>query len=317
LVDEEANFFTIFSPHYLERAKRVQEQNLKFVQYTSAEAAANILRTEEVWLRNAQCMNDYSEIEHGLDCLIRTFQNEQEGAAFRTLVEEIYPGILAELISLFDSWVPYFRNGTYIACVSEHPVSEDQYGRLSMWRAYGGDTPVALVLNKEPFLAETDIFHAYTSPVAYLDTDNFKNHFSALTGRIDSNREVIMQLGQQKFKDCLFEVFKNCILSVKHPGFEEEREWRVVYSPAMRRSDHVKTSMETINGVPQQVHKIPLKNFPEDGFEGASISDFIARIIIGPSDQQEVLFSTFVSLLQGAGCADAVNRVHKSGIPLR
>ena len=56
MVDEEANFFTIFSPHYLERAKRVQEQNLKFVQYTSAEAAANILRTEEVWLRNAQCM---------------------------------------------------------------------------------------------------------------------------------------------------------------------------------------------------------------------------------------------------------------------
>ena len=75
--------------------------------------------------------------------------------------------------------------------------------------------------------------------------------------------------------------------------------------------------METINGVPQQVHKIPLKNFPEDGFGGASIKDFIERIIIGPSDQQDVLFNTFISLLELAGCEDAANRVHKSGIPLR
>ena len=143
MVDEETNFFTIFFPHYLERTKKVNEKNLKFVQYTSAEAAANILRTEEVWLRNAQCMNDYSEIEHGLHCLIRTFQNKKEGAEFQTLVEEIYPGILAELIDLFDSWVPHFRNGTFIACVSEHPLSEDRYGRLSMWRAYGGDRAVS------------------------------------------------------------------------------------------------------------------------------------------------------------------------------
>ena len=316
-MNEETNLLVTLFPHYFERARIINEKNLKFVQYTSAESAANILKNKEVWLRNAQCMNDYSEIEHGLDCLIKSFNDNKVGGEFKSLIEGIYPDIVDELISLFDSWLPSIRSATYIACVSEHPAHEDQYGRLSMWRAYGGDTPVALVLNKEPFLQETDVFRAYTSPVAYIDTDKFSLLFSSLTSRIANNRELISQLGKARFKDTLFELFMNIVVSVKHPGFKEECEWRVVYNPEMRKSDHVELSIETINGVPQQVYKIPLKDFPEHNFCGASINDFIERIIIGPSDQQGVLAKTFISLLRDAGCENAIDRIQFSGIPLR
>jgi hypothetical protein len=156
--DKHLKALRIFSPYYLQKAGSIESGNLRFIQYTSAEAAMGIISNNEVWLRNAQCMNDYSEVKHGLNCLITAFQSEEKGKAFQALLNSIFPGVINEFTNIFDSWLPSFRLSTYIACVSEHPPEEDRYGGLSMWRAYGGDRPVALVLNKEPFLADTDIF---------------------------------------------------------------------------------------------------------------------------------------------------------------
>lgn len=72
-----------------------------------------------------------------------------------------------------------------------------------------------------------------------------------------------------------------------------------------------------MDGVPQEIHKIPLKNIPEHGLESVEIPELVERIIIGPTDQQLVLGDTFVKLLTEAGCEDARNRVYYSGIPLR
>ena len=41
---------------------------------------------------------------------------------------------------------------TYLTSISEHRNKEDTFGRLSMWRAYGETTGVALVMNNSPFL---------------------------------------------------------------------------------------------------------------------------------------------------------------------
>ena len=77
------------------------------------------------------------------------------------------------------------------------------------------------------------------------------------------------------------------------------------------------TEIESIDGVPQEVCKIPLKDFPEEGFTGASIPRLVDRIIIGPNDDQIILLKTFTKLLRDAGCEDAHKRVCASGIPLR
>jgi hypothetical protein len=308
---------TIFSPYYLEKALRVEKEGLKFIQYTSADAAMSIIRNGEVWLRNSQCMNDYSEVEHGLNCLTTAFRSEEKGKAFQAILEKIFPGIVAEFIPIFESWLPSFRFSTFIACVSEHPPEENLYGRLSMWRAYGGNRPIALVLNKAPFLSDTDIFHAYTNPVAYLDPDNFSEEFHQLSLRMLADIEFIKSLGKQSVINYLFDTFKNIVLCVKHPGFMEEREWRVVYNPDHKSSEYVSTSIETINGIPQEIHKIPLKDIPEGNFYGASIPEFIDKVIIGPSDQQAVLGRTFAKLLENAGCDNPHSKIHYSGIPLR
>lgn len=310
---------SIFNPELSSKKKKFYDdkRQLRFVQYTSADAAMSIIQKSEIWLRNVRCMNDYREVEHGIYCLDRAFNDEIVGAKFRSTLEAVFPTIIQEFEVLFYSWIPYLKSGTYIACVSEHPIEENTYGRLSMWRAYGGKQSVALVFNKEPFFAETDVFHAYARPVLYLDEEKFKAEFELLALRIENEKDFIRSLGKECVKGYLFDIFKTYALCVKHPGFWEEKEWRVFYTPDMNSSDYIKSSIESVNGVPQEIFKIPLDNMPEHNFNGAKIAEVIERIIIGPTEHQLVLMDTFQKLLKKAGCNNAFEKVHCSGIPLR
>ncbi len=288
-----AKALSIFYPTIQSKVRELDEGNILFVQYTSANAAMSIIKNQEVWLRNIQCMNDYMEADHGINCLVAAFKNDREGKSFKSVLEELFPGVTQEITNLFDGWLPSLRSGTYIACLSEHPPEENRYGRLSMWRAYGGKRSVALVIKKEAFRTETDAFEASTHPVSYQDTDSFNSEFGKLAERIAKEKEFVAALGKDTVLAYLFELFKTYALCVKHPGFLEEREWRIVYNPVLRRSEHVSSSIESIDGIPQEVHKIPLKDIPEKNFYGATIPDLIDRIIIGPNDYQVILGRAF------------------------
>ena len=308
---------SILNPYFLEKVRQIDSENLRFVQYTSAEAAMSIIQNGEVWMRNARCMNDFREVEHGVTCLKAALEGEMRVQLERA-IDEIVPGIFQKTLSSIDKWLPSFSVQTYIACVSEHPTSEDFHGRLSMWRAYGGDRPVAIVLNRGPFASETDVFHAYTNPVLYKDPEFFSEEFGKLAERIDQNSDFFKsEVDPAEFSNWLFGLFKNCILCVKHPGFSEGREWRVVYNPRQWESKHVRSEFRAVNGIPQKIHKIPLQNFPKENFTGATIPEFIDKIIIGPNDQQLILTHTFAELLSNAGVEKPYDRICYSGIPLR
>jgi hypothetical protein len=306
---------SIFYPSYLKRIEDMDQPGMRFVQYTSADAAMSIIQNKEIWLRNVQCMNDYREVGHGIDCLVHAFRNTNEGARFKAAIESLFPGVINEIGGLFDGWIPHLRSSTYIACVSEHPNDENSYGRLSMWRAYGGKRSVAVVMNTTAFRSETDALSAYTLPVAYQDPEQFNIEFGELADRIEEEKDFVSGLGQDAIMGYLFELFKTYALCIKHPGFSEEREWRVVYNPVLKESKYVDSSIESINGIPQEIHKIQLKNIPEGNFNGATIPELIDRIIIGPNDHQQVLGKTFIKLLEEAGCKNAMEKIRYSGIP--
>lgn len=308
---------SIFFPDYPRQLKQLKEGEIKFAQYTSAEAAALMIQNEQVWLRNARCMNDYSEIQHGFDCLSAAYKSDDSRNKLKSSLERVFPGLPKKLEDLFDGWAPYFENDTYITCLSEHPSTEDQYGRLSMWRAYGGNQPVAIVINTEVFTSETEILGANIFPVSYLGSTDFNKIFFSISDRIETHIDSIAALGEDEVLGSIFELFRGYAVSMKHPGFAEEKEWRVVCTSTFKPSEHLKTEIEIINGLPQEVCKIPLKEFPEEGFTGASIPQLINKIIIGPSEDQVVLKKSFIKLLETAGCEDAYKMVRTSGIPLR
>ena len=141
-------------PYSIEQRDRVRAAQGHFVHYTTGEGAEGILKNRCVWLRSTSCMNDYREVLHGHDCLRRAWSNDS-GRAFQNALDKCHPGISGEAAQEFDKHTNAIVSGSFVACFSEHDPGEDQYGRLSMWRAYCNPTGIALVLNSTPFFQKT------------------------------------------------------------------------------------------------------------------------------------------------------------------
>jgi hypothetical protein len=308
----------IFMPHATERKKRVQDGQLKFVHYTNADGALRIFREKRVMMRNTVCMNDYREFEHGLDHLIRFFNDPATRKTFFDAVNQCGEGLAEEAVGLFGKWLPHNRFNVYVTCISEHSNDEDSYGRLSMWRAYGrGSVGVAIVLKSEPFWQTSDILKAYGSPVAYLRNEDFNKELLRIVENINDNCDYLKTVPRQNIVDSIFFTLMFAAACTKHPGFLEEREWRLVYLPKLQESKVLERSIETINGVPQTVYRVPLKDFPDEGLTGIELPSLLHKVIIGPSNFPWPLYEAFVSVLKEAGVQGAEEKVVISDIPLR
>jgi hypothetical protein len=236
---ERERFAAIFFPSAYEQIRRVRAAGTRFVHYTSAEAALSIIRGKEVWLRESACMNDFLEVHYGLTRLSEAYQRSEAGKKFQSALDSIFQGISAEIAQHFDSWVPHFPADTYFFCVSEHDDAEDQCGRLSMWRAYG-QPGVALVLNNSVFLNPADGFGAYVTPVSYFNGEQFGQQLSQVADNIKTEAELIQKEGRETTMARVFQMLVTSSISTKHPGFAEEKEWRVYYCPSLENSKYLK-----------------------------------------------------------------------------
>jgi Protein of unknown function (DUF2971) len=311
----------IFNASSLAKVAQALDAKTRFVHYTNADTAMKLLSNKEVWLRKSTQMNDFMEVEHGFNCLAAAYRKHKPD--FEGKLEEAFPGICQRIEDYFDGWLPTYRNGTFIACVSEHDDSpernEDRMGRLSMWRAYGGVSGVAIVMNGDVFHTPvaSDTLKAYTSPVAYLDVNGFDAKFIELIQGIIKNIDLMKAMGVENFFACITHAFRYATLCTKHPGFFEEREWRIIYSPAIEKSDIITENIESVNGIPQRVCKLPLNDVPHLGINGIELPKLINRIIVGPTLHPFEVSEALVLLLEKAGVQDAASKVFISDIPLR
>lgn len=313
LDESSLKFLEIFQPGDLELYKTLVEADQRFVYYTSADTALKIITNRELWFRNATVMNDFSEIQYGLQMIRAVFSGE-EGERFMTAVDEIHEGTIEKTGELLSGWEFDWEMETYLACVSIHKESEDRRGRLSMWRAYG-DT--AIVINNTPMMVTADTLGVHSTPVRYFSEDSFAEHLAKVTNSILINRSYLQALGQEAFVASIHHMLFLIAISAKHPGFSEEQEWRLYYRPSERVSPAMTEEIVVLGGVPQKVFKLRLADEPENGLFGADIPSLLNRVIIGPSEFPYASRRAFVSTLERMGVKDANDKVIASDIPLR
>jgi len=273
----------------------------------------SILENEEIWLRNSTVMNDFSEISYGFQLLEDGLQSGS-GLEFQKELNRIFPDILGDVAQVIARWELDIRRNTFLSSISLHDASEDQNGRLSMWRAYGN---TALVVNSTPFTAVTDDLGAYSMPVEYLNSEEFKEKLQKIAQNIQANRHELTSLGREAVLEFVYNMVKTVAIGTKHPGFAEEKEWRIFFSPGQQVHGPIKRKTVTIEGVPQLIYRIPLKNSPQEGLFGADIPSFIERIIVGPTEYQVVSCQAFEEVLNRKGIGNASERIVCSNIPLR
>ena len=316
----------IFTPHA--RAKRDafyhnhNHESLskpqRFVHYTSAEAALSIIKTKRIWMRNTTCMSDYREVQHGFDLLNKFFSDSSKNNAFTAALDACSPNSAKEAIDLFNQWWGDTQFNTYISSISEHDDKEDLHGRLSMWRAFGGNTArVAIVFSVPWFSAGALELNISLNPVAYLKETEVHAEINAVIKKIEENCDFLRSIERSHIVGSVFNMLVAGVTCLKHEGFREEREWRVIYAPNRNSSRLMERSAEIIGGVPQMVYKAPLDATVSADLADIDLSRIFDRLIIGPSPYPWVMYQAFVAALDDIGIPDAKSRVFVSDIPIR
>lgn len=293
-------------------------QPIKFVHYTSADAALKIIRTKRMWMRNTNCMTDYREVTHGFD-ILRKFFSDNKIKEFCTALDTCAPGAALKAIDLFNAWwrnqIPF---NTYILSISEHDQEEEQHGRLSMWRAFGGASArVALVFKLPWYSGAAEALNIIFSPVAYLEEKQALAVLDSAIGNVRAEYNFLKDIDRTLITGVVFNMLLAGVTCLKHEGFREEREWRVIYSPGLRSSSLIESSVEVIQGVPQMVYKLPLDKSVSPDLAAIDLATMFDKIIIGPSSYPVVMMDAFKFELAKVGVTDVNNRVMFSGIPIR
>jgi hypothetical protein len=296
------------------------QTHARFVHYTTAEAALNIIRTKQFWLRNTNCMADYSEVQHGFNIYDRYFLDAAKKKAFVDAFDACSPGAANDAFTAFGNWWQDLRMNTYIACLSEHRDSEDVHGRLSMWRAFGGTATRVGIVFRFPYVSMSAVSLGLNfSPVAYLsetDTHGVINRVIANVS-VQENRDYLRALPREGLIQLIFQMFVSGIVCLKHEGFHEELEWRAIYTPNRWPSPHMESSTEVVAGVPQVVYKVPLNGAVSPQLADLDFAQVFDRLIVGPTPYPWPIYGAFVEALKTTGVPKPEERVFVSNIPIR
>lgn len=294
---------------------------VKFAHYTSAQVAMDILRAAPddrcLWLRNAMLMNDFSEIEYGQQLLRLTLNVDQNRDAMVAACNDIHADIV-NVFTMVDQEVYAIKRSTYLLSLALHKGLELHMGKLSMWRAYGGDANVCVLLNPEAFMTPQTAYDVIIAPVDYGGPENFIAGIGALINGLRRNRDVLRTMDPELVKTNFKLALDAMILSTKHPGFQEENEWRIIHRAQLTPVDNSPPSkIVTINGIVQKVFYLPMKNIPEHDVANADLNSLLHKIIIGPTPNPELVWEGFYELLRESGVDNPADKVVASGIPLR
>jgi hypothetical protein len=317
--EQSEKLLNIFLPCAARCRERMIRENGRFVHYTSAANALSIIKSRRIWMRNTTCMSDYREVRHGLDAPNRYFNTEPHKQAFSAALNSCHSGATEEALTLFNQWWGSTQLQTYITSISEHDNREDLHGRLSMWRAFGGGAGarVALVFKLQLRFNMNIPLQLAVIPVAYFTDQELKDELDAVVSNIQAECAFLSSLDRVTFITSVFLMHVAHVVCLKHEGFREEREWRIIYAPRRSPSPFMESATEVVLGIPQLVYKIPLENNSSAAISGIGFADIFDRIIIGPSQFPWAMYEAFVAALDAAGIKDAANRVLASQIPVR
>jgi hypothetical protein len=309
---------SIFMPYAVRRREAIAQRNGRFVHYTSAESALNIIQSKRIWMRSTTCMSDYSEVQHGGRILQGFFADSANKTTFVQALDACAAGLAQEVLHLFDQWWNDLQLQSYIFSISEHDEAEDLHGRLSMWRAFSRSSArVAIVMRLPLTEGSAAPLNLLLSPVSYFTDTQVYGELHSVARNIEANRDFLQKTNRPSVVSVAFHMLVLAALCLKHEGFHEEREWRLIYSPKRNPSSLISSSIELIDGVPQTVYKIPLEGTPSADLVGIDIPHLLDRVIIGPSLYPWAMYEAFVTALMVAGIKDANARVFISGIPIR
>ena len=284
-----------------DEARFVPEQ---LYHYTSVEGLKGILDSGQIWATQSGYLNDSKEFSYGRELAFDVIQERK--IAHRVPITNVW---LNRVATAIKNGIP--GGELYVACFCE------QGDLLSQWRGYGRGCgysirlrPKEIVFSRLPWRLCALVQVIYSPEVQrrlvmevldhYIESlIGFAAHFtekaissfsnSVMSDYIDELRDS----SKLSSTDFLEEILRYHVSHVsveldnlfgyfKHPGFEEEKEWRLIhYNSAVQGSPHIEYRI--LNGILVPYVELPLF-WDEEGKPGIFQ---ITQITCGPSSQPD------------------------------
>jgi hypothetical protein len=175
---------------------------------------------------------------------------------------------------------------------------------------------VALIFKTEFLDMDSEPLATWSSPVVYGE-EAYLAEFEKLVVSLEHSSDALRAVDPDTLESLVFNALQFSILSAKHIGFREEREWRVIHGPRELASAWVMPSFESVRGKPEVVYHLPLQNSPGMNLPMLDLTRLIDRVIIGPCTNPYQVASTFEDILRHVGFAEPSKHIRVSHIPLR
>lgn len=291
--------------------------------YTSIENFENILKNNNIWFSNPLYMNDLEEIRFGV------LEGHKLFISNENLERELSIEIYEKLIENFNHYFNEFSNAhaidVYAFCLTEHDPEKDDNGKLSMWRGYGGNgSGVAIVFDTKK-MGDTPDNPLIIASVEYKSN---RERIDWINAKIDKFIEYIKEMNFTRENiylaaHALFQRLLVFALFTKHKGFEEEKEWRLVYVKHWVADYNLSSRLENMlsyhfgkRGI-EPKFILPIE--PMEGIisEGITLENMIESIIVGPTISNQLTQQSIKKMLKKLGKEALIDKLKFSDIPFR
>jgi len=189
--------------------------------YTDLAGMKGIISGDDLWLTHAQYCNDESELTHGLELTKRVIQQLSEGADAK---RKAYLDELTKLVCDPE------LDPVYICCFCE------QDDLLSQWRAYSANaTGVSLEFapNEFRFITGPDCPSPYGLMRFWKVFYPIETQEKIIRSAIDFYPSMEKEATSSEWALWTAEAIRFFIPTFKNSDFMGEKEWRLIFSPAV------------------------------------------------------------------------------------
>lgn len=265
---DEEKLSQIFIPDISKDNDNLLNSNLNLAYYTSAGTLFSILKYKQLWLRSTMCMNDYQEIKYAFEYVKATLydNNSTIFSEYIIILAKIMNLPEKEVITKFNELVNNIFGGsylhTYIMCFSEHDEGNFPDGNLQIFNSYGRGNGACVVFDKERL---KDLYLPIFK-VHYFEKEEIRDRIEELLKRLAENSQALCTVENNDLLNYLKLFFIHLIVTTKHPGFSQEREWRLVVNTKLLNYNVVfknalTEEVECINMVPQIIKKLEISGY--------------------------------------------------------
>lgn len=266
--------------------------------YTNPVALHSILTNREIWATNIHYLNDSSEFLHALEIARR-----QTIFAKDRMEDELQIMAINEMRSRLEK--------IYHLRVFVVSFSEDS-DRLSQWRAYCGSGGYSIGFESKALISISEMSKFSLHKCIYdekLQEQTVKNAIN-LCIKVLEDPEKVKNHEPRELCKRIASFFEILIVKLaplfKHPGFEEEREWRLVSSAFFSTAAESQISYRPTDSIliPYFAYKLCESNetLPIDS------------IVVGPTRSTELSIRSLKDFIKNKQIAAAV---FESAIPFR